>query len=280
MRSSDVIAAEAAWDNTYRALLIGMHLPVQARTPEAIDQRQRRMSYLLATDPGGSWVAESGDQIVGVTQAHIRGGTWVLATLGIVTEQQEKGLGHQLLDRALAYGDPSSPGAIFSSPDPRAVYRYMSAGFAIHPTATAFGPVRKPVSAQDSVREGSRMDLEIVDAVDRVVRGSARTSDIGFQLDLDYQLLVDEEGGYAITRGGYVAMLSALTEDIAIRLLKDAVARCPENDPVNVSWMTSRNQWALRTLAMAGVPIQVHESIMMRGPWEPEPPYLPHGIFG
>ena len=75
-------------------------------------------------------------------------------------------------------------------------------------------------------------------------------------------------------------MLSATTEDIAVRLLLDALARCPTGEPVNVSWMTARQQWALRTLAMAGVSIQVHESIMTRGPWEPRPPYLPNGIFG
>jgi hypothetical protein len=77
-----------------------------------------------------------------------------------------------------------------------------------------------------------------------------------------------------------VAILSALTEDIAIRLLQDAVARCPVGDFVEVSWMTSRHQWAIRTLAMAGVPIHVHESIMTRGPWEPALPHLPSGIFG
>ncbi len=275
-----MIGAEAAWDNAYRTLLIDSHLPVPPRTPEAIDHRRRRMGYLLGTDPGGSWVVESGDEIVGVTQAHIRGGTWVLATLGIVTEHQEKGFGRQLLDRALAYGDPDSPGAIFSSPDPRAVYRYVRAGFAVQPAATAFGPVRKPVPAQDAVRVGSLSDLAIVDGIDRQVRGFTRSHDVEFQLGLGYLLLVDDEGGYAITQGGSIAMLSAITEDIAVRLLLDAVARCPVGDPVNVSWMTSRHQWALRPLAMAGVSILVHESIMTRGPWEPSLPYLPSGIFG
>ena len=97
---------------------------------------------------------------------------------------------------------------------------------------------------------------------------------------LGYQLLIDDEGGYVIARGGRVAMLSALTEDIAVRLLLDVLARCPAGEPVTVNWMTSRRQWALRTLAMAGVSIQVHESIMTRGRWEPELPYLPNGIFG
>ncbi len=280
MRNDDEVGAEAAWDHAYRTLLLDSHLPVPPRTAEAIDQRQRRMHYLLSTDPGGSWVVESEGQIIGIAQAHIRGDTWVLATLGIVPEHQESGLGRQLLDRALAYGDPASPGAIFSSPDPRAVYRYMSAGFAVHPSATAFGPVRKPVLRSDNVRAGGPADREIVDGVDREVRGSTRGTDVEFQLGLGYQLLVDEEGGYAITNGGTVTMLSALTEDIATRLLLDAVARCPAGESVCVGWMTSRHQWALRPLAMAGVPIHVHESVMTRGSWAPSLPYLPSGIFG
>jgi GNAT superfamily N-acetyltransferase len=280
MRDGDEVGAEAAWDLAFRTLLTDNHLPIPPRTPETVDHGRRRMNYLLTTDPGGSWIAESEGRIVGVTQAHIRGGTWVLATLGVVTEHQEKGLGRRLLDRALAYGDPQSPGVIFSSPDPRAVYRYMHAGFAIHPTATAFGPVRRPVSGQDSVRVGSTSDLGVVDSVDREVRGTSRSSDVEFQLGLGYQLLVDEEGGYAVVRGGRIAMLAALTEEVAVRLLLDAVARCPADAPVEVNWMTSRHQWAIRTLAMAGVSIHVHESVMTRGPWEPVLPYLPSGIFG
>src|SRR5271157_3806156 len=115
MRPGDEQHAEAAWDRAYRALMAGKHLPVPPRTPEGIEIGKRRISYLLATDPGGSWVVESKGEIVGVAQAHVRGGTWVLAILGIVTELQEKGLGHELLDRTLAYGDPESPGVIFSS---------------------------------------------------------------------------------------------------------------------------------------------------------------------
>ena len=71
-----------------------------------------------------------------------------------------------------------------------------------------------------------------------------------------------------------------LNEDIATRLLVDSVSRCPPDDPVDVGWMTSRQQWALRSLTLAGVPLRVHESIMTRGSWEPEHPYLPNGIFG
>jgi GNAT superfamily N-acetyltransferase len=280
LRSEDEAGAEAAWDLAYRTLLEGANLPVPPRTPGSIEDARRRMAYLRSTDPGGSWVAESDGEIVGVAQAHLRGDTWVLATLGVVPHRQDRGLGRALLDRALAYGDPESPGAIFSSPDPRAVYRYVRAGFTLHPAATAHGPVRRPVARQPGVRDGSLDDLGIVDGVDAEVRGSVRRSDVGFLLSLGSELLVDEDGGYALVRGGRLSMLAALDEEIAVRLLLDAVSRSQGHGTVDVSWLTAGQQWAVRTLALAGVPIHVHESIMVRGRWEPRHPYLPNGIFG
>src|ERR1035441_7127520 len=91
MKGGHEIGAEAAWDRAYRKLLEEQHLPVLPRTPEAIVHGQRRMGHLLSTDPGGSWVAESNGEIAGVAQAHIRGHTWVLATLGVVADRQDGG---------------------------------------------------------------------------------------------------------------------------------------------------------------------------------------------
>ena len=281
MVSGDEVGAEIAWDEAYRTLLEGAGLPIPPRTHGSVVDARRRMEYLRSTDPGGSWVAESDGEIVGVAQAHLRGGTWVLATLGVVPRSQDGGVGRALLDRALAYGDPGSPGAIFSSPDPRAVHRYVRAGFALHPTAAAYGPVRTPVSGQDDVREGNLDDIGIVHGIDAQVRGTSRGSDVGFLLSLGYELLVDRgERGYAVVRRGRLSMLSALDEEVAVRLLLEALSRCPAGAPADVSWMTARQQWAIRTLASAGVSLQVHESVMTRGDWEPRLPYLANGVFG
>ena len=280
MRTGDEVGAEDVWDRAYRALLIEQHLPTVPHSPEMIELTRRRMRYLLGTDPGGSWVAERNDQIVGIAQAHLRGGVWVLATLGVAPGSQDRGIGRELLDRALAYGDRPSAGAIFASPDPRAVHRYVRAGFELHPTATAFGLARNTVERQPGVRGGTADDIEQANGIDRAVRGTDRGTDLEFQLSLGNGLLVDDSGGYAVVRGGRVAMLSALDQDIATRLLLAAIARCEKGVPVDVSWITAEQQWAIRTLTRAGVPIHVHESIMMRGGWQPALPYLAHGIFG
>jgi hypothetical protein len=92
--------------------------------------------------------------------------------------------------------------------------------------------------------------------------------------------LVDDEGGYAVVREGRIAMLSALDEAIATRLLLSAIAQCPSGATVDVSWITAEQQWAVRAVASAGVPILIHEAIMMRNERQPQLPYLPNGIFG
>lgn len=280
MQDGDEVGAESAWDQAYGAVRRENHLPVAERTPDLIELGQRRLRYLRGTDPGGSWVAEEGTQIVGIAQAHLRGDIWTLATLGVRPGFQDRGIGRALMTRVLGYGDPGSPGAIFSSPDPRAVHRYVSAGFELHPTAVAFGPARKAINVPPGVRWGSIDDSGTVRDIDRSVRGADRGSDIEFQLSIGYRLLVDDEGGYAIVREGRVAMLSALDEGIATRLLLSTIAQCPSEATVDVSWITAEQQWAVRALASAGVPIRIHEAIVMRNGWQPQLPYLANGIFG
>lgn len=280
MGKADVVDAEAAWDRTYRALLLEQHLPVRDRSPEMIENHQRRMTHLLETDPQGSWVADVDGTIIGVAQAHIRHDRWVLATLGVAPERQERGIGRALLERTLDYGRRAAFGAIFSSPDPRAVHRYASAGFDLHPTFVGFGQPRKHLDAPAGISDGTTGGLEVVNAVDRAVRGTERTTDLAFQLNNGYELLLADDHGYAVVQGGQLAMLAALDESSAARLLSCAIARCPLDKPFNVSWITARQQWAVPVLVSAGVPLFVHEAVMTRGAWEPRLPYLPNGIFG
>lgn len=280
MDPADVPTAEAAWDHTYRTLLIEKHLPTQERSPELVELRQRRMLHLLETDPEGSWIAADGETVIGVAQAHVRGDRWILATLGVLPEFQERGIGRQLLALTLDYRGPAPLGAIFSSPDPRALHRYASAGFDLHPTVGGFGPPRKGCeepSGIDLVSEGA---LDTVAAVDRSVRGTERTGDIDFHLRNGYQLLLAGTQGYAIITGGILSMLAAVDEDTAEALLRAAIARCPRGESFNVSWVTARQQWAIRVLVAAGVPLFVHEAVMTLGRWEPDRPYLANGIFG
>jgi hypothetical protein len=113
-----------------------------------------------------------------------------------------------------------------------------------------------------------------------VVRGDARRSDIDLQLSLGHRLLIDPSGGYAVVRGGRVAQLAATDVEIASRLLRAHLARCDGDEIIDVRWMRSRDQWAIAALADAGVELRVGGAVMIRGDWEMNGAYLPHGVLG
>jgi len=278
----DEVGAEQAWDVAFRTLVGSRGGPVPERTPELVDRVQDRIRYLQSTDPGGSWVATEDDVIVGVAQAHLRGGTWVLATLGVAPTHQGAGVGRQLLEHAL--GDArmrSLPGVIFSSPDPRALSRYTSAGFDLHPVVEAWGRQRRPVKEPADVVEGGPSDLDHVDAIDTDVRGSARRDDVAYLLGRGYRLVVAADG-YAVhvADRGIVSLLAARDQATAAELLRAVLARTPPDEDVGVGWLTSGHQWAIRVMVEAGVPMMVDGAVMTRGRWLPELPYIPSGIFG
>jgi GNAT superfamily N-acetyltransferase len=58
-------------------------------------------SFSLNDDPGGLWVAEEGDQIVGFAFSWICGDLWFLAQLFVSPDHQGHRIGHELLKRTL-----------------------------------------------------------------------------------------------------------------------------------------------------------------------------------
>src|SRR3954469_13794516 len=66
-------------------------------TPAAVARRQRRVRHLLDQDPGGAFVACSGDRPVGAALALRRGDFWGLSLLVVEPDMQGRGIGRQLL---------------------------------------------------------------------------------------------------------------------------------------------------------------------------------------
>ena len=282
MTPDDVPAAEEAFRVAIGSMRAALHFPEEAVTPDVVERGRRRVAYLLGTDPDGSWVATVGDRLVGMAQAQIRGDRWVLANLGVAPGHQDAGVGRELLERTLEHGRDVPRGAIFASPDPRALQRYVRAGFTLQPAAQAFGRLRRVPASPSGVEEAGAEALDHVDAVDRAVRGVTRRADIEFQLDGGARLLVDPAGGYAVTAGGRLASLAATDEELAKGLLRAHLARAAGADggTVDVGWITGRDQWAVTTLAEGALPLHLHGAVMTRGPWEMDGAYLPHGVFG
>ena len=283
MIPGDVPAAERVWYEAFSAMRAVYHLPVEDRTPEGASRMEARIAHLLSTDPGGSWVAVDGDGVVvGLSQALVRDDLWILSLLGVSPGCQDRGAGKALLGAAVSYGREAPRGLILCSRDPRAARRYLRAGFDMHPSVTAWGPVdRRRVPATPNVRDGTAADLELAAALDRELRGGAHGADLEHLIGEGCELLVHSgRRGYVLVRRAKPVFLAAHGEVEATELLWAALARAEEGETVEVNWMTSAQQWALRTAAEAGLALHPVGPVMVRGMSRPPATYLPSGAYG
>jgi ribosomal protein S18 acetylase RimI-like enzyme len=287
MTEDDVPAAVAAFDTGLLAMLARHALPVTRNSIQEERRRQDRTRHFLGTDPEGSWVAEDDGGVVGMSQSFVREGYWMLSQLGTVPGLQGRGVGRELLRRALSHGDPHGPGTIQCSRDPKAMALYASFGFVLHPVVAASGAMRP--GSIERPREVTRYEpdqvtereLQIVTTIDRKVRGSARTVDVVAMLaQPGTRLLLHADQGYAVTMDDRVVTLGARQEESATLVLKTMLAESPTGETVEVNWLTSAQQWAIRVVVEAGIELLPFGPVMVRGMDGPPSPYIPSGGFG
>ena len=282
MSADDVAGAEEAWADAYETMRAGYGLPVDPRTPDSVARTRERIAHLLATDPGGSWVAEDDDgAVVGLSQAAVREDLWVLSLLGVASRCQGRGTGKALLDAALEYGREAPSGMILCSRDPRAARRYFRAGFQLHPCVTARGAVdRRGLRPAPAVRAGDAADLDFVADLDRRVRGAAHGPDLVQLLGEGCGLWVREARGFAVAREAKPVFLAAADEEAAVDLLHACLGSAGRDEVVEVNWITAPQQWALRVALDVGLELHPVGPLMIRGMAGPPFPYLPSGAFG
>ncbi len=287
MTEADVAGAVHAFDMGFLAMRARYGLPVTASSLKNDQRRQKRTAHFLRTDPAGSWVAEDDGVIVGLSQSFVREGYWVLSQLGAVPGRQGRGLGRELLRLAHSHGDPHSPGTIQCSRDPKAMALYSTVGFDLHPVVAAWGPIRPGAVERppEVIRyEGAavtEVQLDIVTAIDRAVRGSARTIDVQMMLSEEgNRLLLHEDQAYAVAKDDRIVTLGALNEASAALVLRTMLAEAPPGETVEVNWLTAAAQWAITVLIAAGVEFQPYGPVMVRGMPGPPHPYIPSGGYG
>ena len=257
--------------------------PVPETTPERIDGQRRRVRHFATHDPDGSWVAESDGRVVGAALALRRGPLWGLSLLAVDPAAQSNGVGRALLTEALRYADDVPRALILSSSDPRAMHRYASAGFDLHPQVRATGCVsparlRAPSLA---VRDGTPADFALADEVDVAVRGAPRGPDHEL-LAAPGVMFVAERGkqrGYAHVHGGRVRTIAATDEETAVALLWRSLAHAHEiGVDATVEHVAGNQQWAVRVVVEAGLSILPSGPVFWRG-GTPPPAYLPSGPY-
>lgn len=276
MRDDDVVAAHELVVATFADLGRRMHEPPHPPgDPAGAHVRLRR---ILATDPGGSWVAEDAAGLSGVALAILRDGLWGLSLLVVRPDLQSAGIGSALLSRTLEYGAGARGGIILASPDPRALRAYARAGFALHPCLTATGKPRGAVGCAD-VRPFEPADHELAAAVDRKLRGAPHGADLDALAEGGNELLTLPGRGYAVHLGGAVKTIAAHDEEAAAALLRTVLARMPADKDAGVEWLTGSQQWAIDVAVSVGLELRPAGAVCLRGDVGTFRPYLPGGAY-
>ncbi len=287
MSEADVPAAVAAFDSGLLAMLARHQLPVTGNSIQDERRRKDRTRHFLGTDPDGSWVADEGGVVIGMSQSFIREDYWTLSQLGTVPGRQGHGVGRELLRLALSHGDQHSPGTIQCSRDPKAMALYTSFGFVLHPVVAAWGVMRPgSVERPDEVTryapdEVTEHELDVISVIDRKVRGSARTVDIVSMLSQPgNRLLLHADQGYSVSRDERIVTLGARHEESASLVLRAMLAETPAGETIEINWLTSAQQWAIRLVVEAGIELVPYGPVMVRGMDGPPSPYIPSGGYG
>ena len=241
-----------------------------------------RVEHLLGTDPRGCWVAEDGHGLLGAAVSMKRDLTWLLATYAVRPGLQGRGVGRPLLDAALAHGSGCLRGMLASSDDPLAVRRYRGAGFSLHPSMVLRGVVpRAALPVVERVRDGSAGDVDLMNSVDRQVRGAAHGPDHDL-LTRYYRLVVVDRptgSGYAyVAPGGGPYLLAATSRRTATSLLWETLAATSPEEPVEVAHVTAANEWAVDVGLECRLQVWTSGYLALRG-MKPPTPYLPSGQF-
>jgi GNAT superfamily N-acetyltransferase len=284
MRDDDVNAAQKVQEIGFGELERKLGEPVTPVSPESVERQRRRHRHFIAHDPGGSWVATAGDEIVGSALALRRDAMWGLSLLVVHPDHQSRGIGRQLLDASLSYADGVETAIILSSADARAMRRYARAGFALFPQVMATGSVDRTAlpAADRRVRAGGLADAELADAVDRQVRGAARGPDHAILNDFATMYVAEDgpERGYAYIRNGHVVTVAATDDALAALLLW----RCLADDGTasveqhTISHITAEQQWAIDVAVAARLTLKPWGPVFWRGRTPPRC-YLPDGAY-
>lgn len=184
--------------------------PISQRNSPAQRWAEERAwwEHLLRASKGGFWIAEEGSTLVGIACALIRDAEWLLTHLYVTPERQGQGIGRGLLERAFRsargtdrhatcadgthYGSTSlfmrhgmyPARDIIGLQGPVSVFERLR--------ANADGLIAEPLGAHTLSLIGH------IDALDRLARGTGRSEDHRFWIDLGMRGLLFRRHGQIV----------------------------------------------------------------------------------
>ncbi|WP_134767484.1 GNAT family N-acetyltransferase [Nocardioides sp. 1609] len=286
MRPDDVPTAERLSDEAFleldRRVFRRDQPDPEPRRPDHSAGWIERTRHFLVTDAGGCWVAEEDGVMLGFATSIRREGTWILATYAVRPGQQGRGLGKQVLDAALTHSRGCLRGMLSASDDPRAVRRYLLAGFTMHPQMGLSGTVDRtaiPPDAGAKVRGATAADTDLMDSVDRHCRGAAHGPDHPLMQRIFRAVVSDSTtgSGYAyLNPRGAVVLLAATNRRTAQRLLWSTIAEGPAVQ--SIGHVTAANAWAIEIGTAVRLGLRTSGYLALRG-MRPPTTYLHNGAL-
>jgi GNAT superfamily N-acetyltransferase len=274
MREEDAVDADRVCMEVLYAPAPGVDEPARAARQHA------RITHLVRTDPAGCWVAELDGRVEGVALSLIRNGVWGFSLFGVAEKLQGRGVGRELFARSWEYGAAAHGHLILSSPNPAAMATYARSGLAIRPCVAAAGIVDLSRAPEvDGVEEAGEAGIPVADAIGRAVRGAGHGRDLPVAMAHGARLFVLEDRAFALVRDGQVALLAALDEEAAKRVLWAAFAAAGPGATVTVDFLTAGQDWAVGVCVDARLPLSPDGPMFAGGALGPLAPYVPSGAY-
>jgi len=287
MTVEDVPAAGAIQRATHMQRAERLREPHEDKPADRIAVFERTLARFVSADHDGAslcHVAERDGTIIGYAAAIRREDLWGLALLFVEPAEQGHGIGQGLLDRSLASATGARVRLIRASDHPQAARRYFHAGLRLYPATSFSGtPDRTTIPTDLPGRLGGPDDLDLVEHVDRQVRGPTRTADAQFAMEQEGQLIIvdgPEGRGWTVSRADQgPRMLGATTPSAGQALLWTAFAHSDPDATLHVDPVFAEHQWVVQVAMAARLQSGMTSPLFIDGWDRPQEGWMPSGVY-